>query len=220
MAFSGFSPEDFLYFMDSDQFALVEYIRDSLHPRLREFGLALAAELGKQLNVEFRAQLRSGRWWKHPWATWTSLILPDERQRSDNRRPRLSVFVAEEECMVGFMHNVWRPRWKRLAKRPEGLVRAIDKAASGRPRLQLALAHWEKNAENRWERRTTLCKTATELLALAAERGQDFVVVGRAYPFPKEVDLLTSPEFPQTALAVLKRAWPVYRYAFEQGEGA
>ncbi len=219
MDFPGFSPEDFLYFMDDDHFALVEYVRDSLHPRLRDLGLKLAEELGRQVGVEFRAQLRSGRWWKTPWATWTSLILPDEKNRSDNRRPRLSVFVAEEECMVGFMQNVWRPRWKSLAKRPEGLAKAIDKAASGRPKLQLALTHWEKGARKQWERRTALCASATELLALAAQWGQDFVVVGKVYPFPQEAELLTSPAFAETALRVLKKAWPVYRYAFEQTEG-
>jgi hypothetical protein len=219
MDFPGFVPEDFLQFMDSDQFALVEYVRDSLHPRLRDFGLGLAADLGRQLSVEFRAQLRSGRWWKTPWATWTSLILPDESQRSDNRRPRLSVFVSETECMVGFMQNVWRPRWKSLVKRPEGLAKAIDKAASGRPKLQLALMYWVKGARNEWQRRTTLCTNATELLALAAQRGQDFVLVGKVYLFPQQAKLLTSPAFAQTVARVLRKAWPVYRYAFEQTEG-
>jgi hypothetical protein len=182
-------------------------------------GLELARELGARLGVEFRAQLRSGRWWKTPWATWTSLILPDETLRSDNRRPRLSVFVSEEECLVGFMQNVWRPRWKTLAKRPEGLVKVIDKAASGRPKLQLALIHWEKTAKNRWQRRTTHCANATELLALAAQWGQDFVLVGKTYPFPQEARLLTSPAFADKAASILKQAWPVYRYAFEQTEG-
>ncbi|MBM3502102.1 MAG: hypothetical protein FJX74_25905 [Armatimonadetes bacterium] len=219
MDFPGFSPEDFLYFLDDDRFARVEYIRDVLHPRLRDLGLELAEELGRQLGVEFRAQLRSGRWWKTPWATWTSLVLPEERHRSDNRRPRLSVFVSEEECLVGYMQNVWRPRWKTLAKRPEGLVQAIDKAASGRPKLQLALVHWEKNAQKQWERRTTVCTTAAELLALAAEWGQDFVLVGHVYPFPQQVKLLSSPAFAGKAVAALKKAWPVYRYAFEQTEG-
>ena len=219
MPFPGFLPEDFLYFMDSDQFALVEYIRDLLHPRLRELGLDLARELGKQLGVEFRAQLRSGRWWKHPWATWTSLILPEERNRSDNRRPRLSVFVAEEECMVGFMQNVWRPRWKSLVKRPEGLIKVMDKAASGRPKLQFALGHWTKSEDSEWERHTSVFGSATELLAAAAQWGQDFVVVGKVYPFPKQADFLTSPAFADTALTILKKAWLVYRYAFEQTEG-
>jgi hypothetical protein len=219
MSFPGFSPEDFLYFMDDDRFALVEYIRDCLHPRLRDLGLELAEETGRLLGVEFRAQLRSGRWWKTPWATWTSLILPDEKQRSDNRRPRLSVFVSEEECMVGYMQNVWRPRWKSLARKPEGLVKAVDKAASGRPKLQLALIHWEKGAKQQWQRRTTPCANAAELLALAAQWGQDFVLVGKVFPFPQEVKLLTSPAFADKAAAILKKAWPAYRYAFEQTEG-
>jgi len=218
MRFPGFEPEDFLSFLDSDRFALVEYIRDSLHPRLRDLGLQLAAEVGRQLGVEFRAQLRSGRWWKTPWATWTSLVLPDEKNRSDNRRPRLSVFLDENECLVGYMQNVWRPRWKSLVKRPAGLIKAIDKAASGRPKLQLALAHWTKGEDNEWERHTSSFGNATDLLAAAAEIGQDFVLVGKILPFPQQVDLLTSPAFADTAATVLKKAWPIYKVAFEQTE--
>jgi hypothetical protein len=219
MDFPGFRPEDFLSFMDSDRFALVEYIRDSLHPRLREFGLELARELGTQLGVEFRAQLRSGRWYKSPWGTWTSLILPDERNRSDNRRPRLSVFLDENECLVGFMQNVWRPRWKRLVKQPEGLLKVMDKAASGRPKLQFALVHWVKDGDGQWERQTPTFGSAKDLLAAAAEWGQDFVLVGKVYPFPQQADFLTSPAVAQTALTILKRAWPVYKHAFERTEG-
>ena len=216
MEFAGFSPEDFLYFMDSDQFALVQYVRDSLHPRLRDFGLELATELGQQVGAELRAQLRSGRWWKNPWATWTSLVLPQEWNRSDNRRPRLSVFVSEEECLVGFMQNVWRPRWEKLVRRPDGLISAMERVAEGRPKLQFALVHWVKNTANHWQRRTSVFETPSELLRAAAEWGQDFVMVGRSYPFPQEEKLLTSPRFADVALSVLKKAWPLYRYAFEQ----
>jgi hypothetical protein len=33
------------------------------------------------------------------------------------------------------------------------------------------------------------------------------------------VKLLTSPAFADKAAAILKKAWPAYRYAFEQTEG-
>ena len=218
MRFPGFQPEDFLSFMDSDQFALVEYVRESLHPRLRDLGLELAQALGDQVRTEFRAQLRSGRWYKSPWGTWTSLILAKEKTRSDNRWPRLSVFVDQNECLVGFMQNVWRRRWKNLVKKPEGLIQAMDKAASGRPKLHLALAHWTKNDEQEWERQTSRFKTAAELLAAAAQWGQDFVVVGKVYPFPQQVELLTSEAFAGDALTILRKAWPVYRCALGQTE--
>jgi hypothetical protein len=117
------------------------------------------------------------------------------------------------------MQNVWRSRWKNLVKRPEGLAKAMAGAASGRPKLQFALAHWSKGEAGQWERRTTLHATPEALLQAAAELGQDFVLVGKRYPFPQQADLLTSPAFADEALKVLQRAWPVYRYAFEQTEG-
>ena len=73
MASQGFDPEDFLYFLDSDKVEKVRYIRDELHPRLREFGRDLAAGLDRRLGVTLRPQLRSGRWYKNPWGTWVSL---------------------------------------------------------------------------------------------------------------------------------------------------
>jgi uncharacterized protein YktB (UPF0637 family) len=45
MDFEGFRPEDFLYFLDSDLGARVDYLKESLHPRLRDLGHELAAEL-------------------------------------------------------------------------------------------------------------------------------------------------------------------------------
>jgi len=220
MTFEGFRPEDFLYFLDDDRLTVVEYVRDSLHPRLRDFGHDLAAGLRESLGVELRPQLRSGRWYKNPWGTWTSLILPREKVRSDNRRPRLCVFIDEHECLVGFMQNVWRERWKRLVKqRRADLIRTIDKASSGRPKLHLALVHWIRYEGETYERETLRFKTAAELLEAADELGQDFVCVGRVYPFPPEADRLTSPDFATDALKVLKKAWPVYSYAFEQTAG-
>jgi len=217
MSFQGFQPEDFLYFLDSDLEARVNYLKDELHPRLRDFGWELAGELGKRLSIELRAQLRSGRWFRHPWATWVTLVLPEERVRSDNARPRLCVFVDEHEAIVGFIQCVWKPRWQNLVKSPAGLEKAMNQAARGTPKLQLALGHWVKQ-DSTWERRTSLFRTAKQLLAAAAEFGQDFAIVGRSYPFPPEVDRLTSPGFADEAVEVLQAAWPVYRYAFEHSE--
>lgn len=215
MNFPGFSPEDFLYFMDSDQFALVEYIRDSLHPRLRELGVEMAEHLGAEMGVTLRAQLRSGRWWKSPWATWVSLIVPYETYRSDNRRPRLSVIISDDQCLVGFVQNVWRRRWKNLTRHSKDLANLMAEAVSGRPSLQLALVHWVQGQQQEWERRTSVFPTPAQLLRSAAEWGQDFVLVGKIYPFPQEADLLTSPRFAETALEVLRKAYPLYYYAFD-----
>ena len=214
MDFAGFHPEDFLYFMDSDQLEKVRYIKEELHPRLRDFGHALAGGLTRAIGVSLRPQLRSGRWYKNPWATWVSLIYPDERQRSDNRRPRLSVFLDDTECIVGFQQNVWRPRWKRLVRtsRP-ALEKAMEQAASGRPKLDLILSYWTHH-----ERQTMAHGSPAELLDAAEVWGQDFVVVGKAYPFPQKADLLTSPDLAEDALSVLRKAFPVYKLAFEQTE--
>ncbi|MGQ9731066.1 MAG: hypothetical protein ACUVX8_07295, partial [Candidatus Zipacnadales bacterium] len=171
------------------------------------------------LGVELRAQLRSGLWYKNPWGTWVSLIIPEEQNRSDNRRPRLSVFLDEYGCMVGFMQNVWRARWKQLLKNHhDEFARLIDQSAQGQPRLQLTLLHWTKGPTETWERRISHFKTATELLRAASEWGQDFVCVGQVYPFPQEADLLISSVFGDQVLTVFHRAWPVYRAAFQWTE--
>jgi hypothetical protein len=216
MTFSGFLPEDFLRFLDSDLEARVAYMRDDLHPRLRDLGWELVEELRKRLSIELRAQLRSGRWFRHPWASWVTLILPEEKVRSDNSRPRLCVLVDQQECLVGFMQCVWKRRWKALAKHAAALEKVMGKATRGTPKLQLALAHWVKQPDDTWERTTSCFKTPKALLAAAAQWGQDFVIVGRVYPFPPEADLLTSPRFAEEAAEVLQKAWPVYRCAFEE----
>jgi hypothetical protein len=215
MDFQGLRPEDFLRFLDSDLEARVEYIRDELHPRLRDLGHQLAEELRKRMQIELHPQLRSGRWFKHPWGTWVTLILPDEKVRSDNKRPRLCVYVDEHHAAVGFMQSVWQRRWKSLVRQPAGLEKAVNGTTRGTPKLQLALTHWAKQADGTWDRSTTRFRTAKDLLAAAAQWGQDFVTVGRIYPFPPEADLLLSPRFAPTAADVLQKAWPVYRYAFE-----
>lgn len=212
MASQGFDPKDFLYFLDSDKVEKVRYIRDELHPRLREFGRDLAAGLDRRLGVTLRPQLRSGRWYKNPWGTWVSLVYPDEPRRSDNRRPRLSVFLDEDECIVGYQQNVWRPRWKRLVEKHRKPLERVMRRASAEG-LELGLCHWADH-----ERTTTLYKTPAELLDAAKQWGQDFVVVGRVYPFPQEVDRLTSPKFADEALDVMAQAFPVYKRAFEATE--
>ena len=215
MDFQGFDAKDFCYFLDNDKAEKVDYIKGELHPRLREFGWELRDELKKALGIELRSQLRSGRWFKNPWGSWVSLIYPDEPQRSDNRRPRLSVFLDEDECIVGYQQNIWRPRWQRLVSRHrKALASRMTSVASGETGLEFILSHWVDQ-----QRRTTVFDSAGELLDAAAEWGQDFVAVGRRYPFPQEAEFLTSPALGEEALAVLKQAFPLYRFAFEKSAG-
>ena len=144
-----------------------------------------------------------------------SLIYPDEPQRSDNKRPRLSVFLDENECIVGYQQNIWRPRWQRLASRhSKALANRMNEAAKGRPKLEFILSHWVDH-----ERRTTTFDSAEELIHAAGEWGQDFVTVGKVYPFPQKADFLTSPAFGEEALAIVKKAFPIYRFAFEKSTG-
>jgi hypothetical protein len=208
MDFTGFDPEDFQAFVDRSLSARVEYIRDVLHPRMRALGEALARRLAEKTGVELRCQLRSGRWHRNPWATWVSVITPTEPERSDPSRPRLSVFLDPEEVIAGFCQTLWRPRWKKVARRASQLANVISSAGK-QGKLDIAIAHWGD------EGRTTLkYRTAGRALAAAAELGQDFFIVGRNYLWPDTQRLLCSRRFLDEAAAVFEAAWPVYHFAF------
>jgi len=208
MDFRGFDPEDFQAFVDRSLSARVEYIRDVLHPRMRSLGEALAKRLEEKTGVELRWQLRSGRWHRNPWATWVSVISPTEPERSDPSRPRLSVFLDPEEVIAGFCQSIWRPRWKKVARRASKFGEVISSAAK-QGKLEVGIAHWDE------EGRTTLkYPNAKRALAAASELGQDFFIVGRNYLWPDAQRLLCSAKFLDEAAEVFEAAWPVYHFAF------
>jgi len=208
MSTSTFEPDDFLIFLDPDEPARVEYIRDELHPRLRELGERLRDALGERVDTELRCQLRSGRWHKTPWGTWVSIVSRQERGRSDPKRPRLVVFIDEREAQAGFALNIWSPAWEIVTKDAEAFASVVD-AAAHKGGLEIAIAHWARG-----DRETLHYDSADAAVEAAEELGQDWLLVGATYPWPDRADLLCSPQFFDEALRVLDSGWPVYQWAF------
>ncbi len=203
-----FEPDDFLIFLDPDEAARVAYVRDELHPRLRRLGERLRDALSDRTGATLRCQLRSGRWHKTPWGTWVSVVSAQERRRSDPKRPRLMVFGDEREAQVGFAINIWSTAWEIVTKDPEGFAEAADVAARD-GELEILIAHWESG-----DREILRYDSAREAVQAAEDLGQDWLLVGRAYPWPEQAELICSPEFFDEALRVLEGAWPVYQWAF------
>jgi hypothetical protein len=203
-----FEPDDFLIFLDEDQGARVEYMRDELHPRLHDLGERLRDALSERAGADLRCQLRSGRWHKKPWATWVSLVSSRELRRSDPKRPRLMVFVDEREAQAGFALNIWSSAWEIVTKDADGFAEVADAAAQGGD-LEIAIAHWAQG-----ERETLQYANAAAAVAAADQLGQDWLLVGATYPWPECAELLCSPDFFDEALCALESAWPVYEWAF------
>ncbi|MFQ5810590.1 MAG: hypothetical protein ACE5JM_13320 [Armatimonadota bacterium] len=208
MSGATFEPDDFLVFLDPDDSARLQYMRDELHPRLRDLGERLRDALGERAGTELRCQLRSGRWHKATWGTWVSVVSPQERRRSDPKRPRLMVFIDEREAQAGFAVNIWSSAWEIVTKDIAGFAEAADAAAQGGD-LEIAVAHWDQG-----DRQTLQYDGARAAVAAAEDLGQDWLLVGATYPWPERADLLCSPEFFDDALRVLDGAWPVYQWAF------
>jgi uncharacterized protein YktB (UPF0637 family) len=215
--FKGFREKDFAIFLEPEQAARVDYIRDHLHPRLRDLGTELAGHLSRSVDVALRCQIRSGHWHKNPWATWISIISVEEKIRSDPKRPRLGVFLDHREALVGYLQSIWQPRWKELVEGFPPLAELTDDTAR-EGKLQIAIGHWirpkEEGAE--WERETIRYRTAKAALKAASRLGQDFFLLGRTYPWPDRKDLLCSSAFTAEARSVLEAAWPLYHLAFLQ----
>lgn len=225
MPFEGFREQDFTIFLEPDEAIRVDYIRDSLHPRLRGLGAELAESLSGLVDMRLRSQLRSGRWHKNPWATWVSLVSVEEKVRGDPKRPRLTVFLDYQEVMVGSCQSIWQPDWARLADEFPPLVELIDDTARDGG-LDIAIAHWVQDeagasrwAGETWRRETKHYATGKQALKDATRLGQDFFLLGRTYAWPKRKFLLVSPDFSKEALAVLEASWPLYHLAFLQREG-
>ena len=224
MSFEGFQERDFSIFLEPDEDARVDYIRDHLHPRLRNLGQELSRALSEAVGMPIRSQLRSGRWHKTPWATWVSLVSTDETVRSDPKRPRLTVFLDHLEAMVGFSQSIWQPRWARLVDEFTPLADLIDDTAREGD-LEILIAHWTESEKgtsrwqgSSWERDTIRYRSGKKALRAAARLGQDFFLLGRTYPWPQHKSLLSSPDFETEALEVLEAAWPLYHLAFIQGQ--
>ncbi|MGD8240849.1 MAG: hypothetical protein PVH68_20025, partial [Armatimonadota bacterium] len=197
MSGATFEPDDFLIFLDRDDAARVEYMRDELHPRLRDLGERLRDALGERAGAELRCQLRSGRWHRATWGTWVSVVSSQERRRSDPKRPRLMVFVDEREAQAGFAVNIWSSAWETVTKNVAGFAAAADAAAQGGD-LAIAIAHWGKG-----ERQTAQYDRARDAVKAAGALRQDWLLVGATYPWPERAHLLCSPEFFDEALRVL-----------------
>jgi hypothetical protein len=205
---SGFEPDDFFVFEQTDVNFRIEYIKNHLHPRLRALGDQIR-KFFLENNINLRRQLRSGRWYKEPQLLWThvSLVAPEEERRSDPKRPRLSVYIDEKRVIAGFCHNLWSPEWKKICEDEPALIEVIDTTVmSG----QIGILHRTETGSGEL---LTFSRTS-DAIAAAAQFRQDFLFVGRVYPWPDEQQLLCSPSFLASAQKAMFSAWPIYEYAF------
>ncbi len=204
----GFEPDDFLAFEQPDVYSRIEYVKKHLHPRLRALGEEIRKSFHAVKATDLRCQLRSGRWYKTPLWTHVSLVAPEE-QRSDIKRPRLLVYIDGKRVIAGFCHTLWSPEWKRLCRDEPSLLRVMDSVVrSGE--LQVGILHRTESGSGEI---LPFSKSNDALLAAAQVR-QDFLFVGRVYPWPDERELLCSPSFLSPAQDAMLSAWPVYEYAF------
>jgi len=206
---TGFVPDDFFAFEQTDVHFRIEYIKDHLHPRLRALGDQIRKSFLENKAIDLRCQLRSGRWYKLPLWTNVSLVAPEEEKRSDTRRPRLSVYIDDKRVIAGFCQAIWRPEWKKVCEDESTLIEVIDSTArSGE--LQIGILHRRGKGSGEI---FTFSK-ASAALAEGARLRQDFLFVGRIYPWPDEQQLLCSPSFLASAQKTMLSAWPIYEYAF------
>lgn len=206
--FTGFKLEDFLIFEEPNLSLRVEYIKSSLHPRLKKLGEIIQDRLSMDTGLPLSCQLRSGRWFRLPYWTCVSIIAQEEVHRTDPRRPRLSIYLDRKEAMVGFCQTLWKPEWKKVAEDLDSFANVINSTISSN-KAQIAVAHWTDN-----DRETLIFPDALHGLSEANRLGQDFFFVGRTYPWPAQKSILCSSDFLDEADFVLKLVWPIYYYAF------
>jgi len=207
---SGFEPDDFFVFEQTDVYFRIEYIKNHLHPRLKTLGDQIRNYFLEN-NIHLRCQLRSGRWYKAPQLLWThvSLIAPEEERRSDPKRPRLSVYIDDKRVIAGFCHSLWCPEWKKVCEDESALIEVIDSTArSGE--LQIGILHRMETGSGE----ILTFSRASDAIAATARFRQDFLFVGYIYPWPEEQQLLCSPLFLASVQKALFSAWPIYEYAF------
>ena len=211
---SGFQPDDFFVFEDPDTVFRVGYIKEELHPRLRELGKQISKAFLRNRAIELRSQLRSGRWFRWPYWTNVSLISPEETNRGDGKRPRLSIYIDDKRVITGFCHSIWSKGWKIACKDERELAKVIDSTAKA-SKLQIGIMHWTEWGET--EKPNSEISTFTKAnmaIKKATQIGQDFLFVGRYYPWPDEKNILCSESFIESAQQVLFSAWPIYEYVF------
>lgn len=206
---SGFEPDDFFAFEQTDVYFRIEYIKEHLHPRLRALGDQIRRSFLENEAIDLRRQLRSGRWYKMPLWTHVSLVAPEEERRSDAKRPRLSVYIDDKRVIAGFCHTLWSPEWKEVCKDEPALIEVIDSTAES-GELQIGILYRTGTGGGK----IFTFSNASDALAEATRLGQDFLFVGHIYPWPDEQQLLCSPLFLDSAQKAMFLAWPIYEYAF------
>jgi len=210
----GFREEDFVAFRHPDIDFRVDYIKNDLHPRLRELGKLLRSFFMREMNIELRSQLRSGRWFKWPYWTNVSLVSLEEEDRSDSKRPRLSVFIDDKRVIVGFCQNIWSKAWKQVSENKSALSEVVDSTIS-KSKLRVGIFHWiEWNEAANAE--VYLYPDADTAIKEADRLHQDFIFVGQCYQWPGRKKRLCSAGFLDAAKETLYGTWPVYEYVFNQ----
>lgn len=213
---SGFEPDDFFAFEQTDLHFRIEYIKEHLHPRLRSLGDQIRKSfLENQATptptpIPLRCQLRSGRWYKLPLWTHLSFVAPEEEKRSDARRPRLSIYIDDKRVIAGFCHTLWCPEWKKLCQDESELIEVIDSTVS-LGELQIGILQRVGKAGSG---KIFTFSRANEALAATTRVRQDFFFVGHIYFWPEERPLLCSSAFLPSAQKALFSTWPLYEYAF------